>query len=69
MNSYKITLGSGSRTIQGKDINEAFKSLGYQNNFKVYPNGFNKFRIELEGSKGHESTYYAEKLNYCNKVN
>ncbi len=69
MNSYKITLGSGHRTAKGKDINEAFKSLGYNNDFKVFPNGFNKFRIELSGSKGHETTYFAEKLNYDNTIN
>lgn len=58
-NQYQFTLGSGKRQAYGQSVEDAFKSLGYSN-FKVYKDGFKSWKIEVEGNKGHESTYYAK---------
>jgi hypothetical protein len=61
MNQYQFTLGSGKRSAQGQNIEEAFKSLGY-NNFKVISEGFKKWRIEVEGNPGHKTIYFAKQF-------
>lgn len=61
MNQYQFTLGTGKRSGEGKTVEEAFTKLGYTN-FKVFSEGVKKWRIEVAGNPGHESTYFAKQF-------
>lgn len=59
MNQYQFTLGTGKRNAEGETVEKAFESLGYKN-FIVFNEGFKKWRIEVKGNPGHETTYFAK---------
>ncbi len=69
MKTFEFKLGSGTRTVEGENVNLAFESLGYGKKYKVLVNGFNSWKIELSGNPGHESAYYAKlKYNHSNTI-
>ena len=62
MNQYKISLGMGHRMVFANSHTEAFESLGYGNDYKSLSDGYKQWEIRLNGSIGHQRTYYVKQL-------